>query len=212
MDPERCLTDPTHNLPRLVLASQSPRRRQLLTEAGFAFTVSARSVDDGGLLSGLVNPEHWVMALAYLKAVGGCEAGLENTVVLGADTVCIGPEGQLIGQPRNAAHAEAILRSFVGVPHSVVTGVALVDPATNDREMFSDGASVTWGHVSDAQIAEYVASGQWRGKAGAYNLRERLQAGWPIEFTGDPTSIMGLPMLQLADRLPAWGIVPGVAA
>ncbi|MFI4871564.1 MAG: Maf family protein [Phycisphaerales bacterium JB061] len=201
-----------HNPPRLVLASRSPRRRQLLTEAGFAYTMSERSIDDGGLLSGPVNPEQWVMALAYLKAVGGADAGLANSVVLGADTICIGPEGQLIGQPRDAAHAEEILRSFVGVPHSVVTGVAIVDPATNRREMFSDGASVTWGHVSDAQIGEYIATGQWQGKAGAYNLRERLDAGWPIEFTGDPTSIMGLPMAQLADRLPAWGIVPGVAA
>jgi len=212
MDPEHGVKDAEYNPPRLVLASRSPRRRQLLTEAGFAFTVSPRSVDDGGLLSGLVNPEQWVMALAYLKAVGGSDANLTDTVVLGADTICIGPEGQLIGQPRDAAHAEEILRVFVGVPHSVVTGVALVDPASNRREMFSDGASVTWGQVSDAQIAEYVASGQWRGKAGAYNLRERLEAGWPIEFTGDPTAIMGLPMVQLADRLPAGGIVPGVAA
>jgi septum formation protein len=159
-----------------------------------------------------VNPEQWVMALAYLKAVGGSDAELANTVVLGADTICIGPDGELIGQPRDANHAEQILRSFVGVPHSVVTGVALVDPTTSRREMFSDGASVTWGHVSDAQIEEYIATGQWQGKAGAYNLRERLEAGWPIEFTGDPTSIMGLPMLQLADRLPAWGIDPEVAA
>ncbi len=201
-----------HNPPRLVLASRSPRRRQLLTEAGFAYTMSERSIDDGGLLSGPVNPEQWVMALAYLKAVGGADAGLANSVVLSADTICIGPEGQLIGQPRDAAHTKEILRSFVGVPHSVVTGVAIVDPATNRREMFSDGASVTWVHVSDAQIGDYLATGDWRGKAGAYNLRERLDAGWPIEFAGDPTSIMGLPMAQLADRLPAWGIVPGVAA
>ena len=212
MDPENHLLDAANNPRKLVLASRSPRRRQLLAEAGFAYTLSGQSVDDGGLLSGPVDPEQWVMALAYLKAVGGAEAGLADTVVLGADTICVGPEGQLIGQPRDADHAVEILRSFVGVPHSVVTGVALIDPVTQRREMFSDGASVTWGHVSDADIDAYVASGQWQGKAGAYNLRERLEAGWPIEFTGDPTSIMGLPMQALADRLPEWGVTPEAAA
>lgn len=206
------MDDRSHNFRRLILASRSPRRRQLLTEAGFGFEVSARSVDDGGLISGRVNPEQWVMALAYLKAVGGSDLNLTSTVVLGADTVCIAPDGSLIGQPRDAQHAEEILRSFVGVPHSVVTGVALVDPVTGEREMFADGACVTWGDVSEQEIRTYVESGQWQGKAGAYNLAERLGAGWPIEYTGDPTSIMGLPMQRLADRLLAWGVEPGVAA
>ena len=100
MDPENHLLDAANNPRKLVLASRSPRRRQLLAEAGFAYTLSGQSVDDGGLLSGPVDPEQWVMALAYLKAVGGAEAGLADTVVLGADTICVGPEGQLIGQPQ----------------------------------------------------------------------------------------------------------------
>ncbi|MFI4870918.1 MAG: Maf family protein, partial [Phycisphaerales bacterium JB061] len=58
----------------------------------------------------------------------------------------------------------------------------------------------------------YLDTGLWRGKAGAYNLRERLDAGWAIEYEGDPTSIMGLPMELLRQKLPAWGIEPGVAA
>jgi septum formation protein len=57
---------------------------------------------------------------------------------------------------------------------------------------------VTWGDVDDDAIDEYVASGQWRGKAGGYNLEERLEAGWPIECEGDPTTVMGLPMRRLA--------------
>lgn len=197
---------------KLILASKSPRRRQLLTDAGFGFELSTRSVDDGGLTSGPVNPDHWVMALAYLKAVGGADVGEPSSVVLGADTVCIAPDGSLVGQPRDADHAQEILRSFVGVPHSVVTGVALIDPVTGRRELFADGASVVWGDVSSEEIESYVSSGQWQGKAGAYNLAERLDAGWPIEYEGDPTSIMGLPMRRLSDRLQAWGIEPGVAA
>lgn len=195
----------------LVLASKSPRRRQLLEEAGYAFLVAERLVDDGALVPGAVDPGDWVMALAYLKA-SGAEGGIPpGSVVLGADTVCVDGD-ELIGQPRDAAHAEAILRSFVGSEHRVVTGVALVDAETGRRELMVDESIVTWGDVGEEAISGYVASGLWRGKAGAYNLRERLEAGWPIEFAGDPTSIMGLPMRQLSTRLGAWGIVPGVAA
>lgn len=199
------------NQPRLVLASQSPRRRQLLTQAGYAFTVPTRLVDDGRLISGAVSPGDWVMALAYLKAAGASGGIGPGSVVLGADTVCVG-EDELIGQPRDAAHAEAILRSFIGREHAVVTGVALLNPETGERELMLDEAVVRWGDVSDEEIASYIDTGQWRGKAGAYNLRERLEAGWAIEYRGDATSIMGLPMDLLNEKLPAWGIAPGVAA
>ncbi|MCA9273122.1 MAG: Maf family protein [Phycisphaerales bacterium] len=199
------------NQPRLVLASQSPRRRQLLTQAGYAFTVPTRLVDDGRLISGAVSPGDWVMALAYLKAAGASGGIGPGSVVLGADTVCVG-EDELIGQPRDAAHAEAILRSFIGREHAVVTGVALLNPETGERELMLDEAVVRWGDVSDEEIASYIDTGQWRGKAGAYNLRERLEAGWAIEYRGDATSIMGLPMDLLNEKLPAWGIEPGVAA
>ena len=199
------------NQPRLVLASQSPRRRALLTEAGYSFVVPDRLVDDGRLVSGAVSPGDWVMALAYLKAAGASGGIGPGSVVLGADTICVG-EDELIGQPRDAAHAEAILKSFVGREHSVVTGVALLDRESGERELMLDEAVVTWGDVSDAEIAAYIDSNQWRGKAGAYNLRERLEAGWAIEYEGDPTSIMGLPMELLNEKLPTWGIEPGVAA
>ncbi len=199
----------------LVLASQSPRRRQLLTEAGYAFTVPTRLVDDGRLISGAVSPGDWVMALAYLKAAGASGGIGPGSVVLGADTICVSTDGkidELIGQPRDAEHAEAILRSFIGREHAVVTGVAILIPDTGERELLLDEAIVTWGEVSDEEIASYIDTGLWRGKAGAYNLRERLDAGWAIEYEGDPTSIMGLPMELLRQKLPAWGIEPGVAA
>lgn len=213
--PEKHVSPASNNQPRLVLASQSPRRRQLLTEAGYAFTVPGRLVDDGRLNSGAVSPGDWVMALAYLKAAGA-SGGIEpGSVVLGADTICVSTDGardELIGQPRDAEHAEAILRSFIGREHSVVTGVALLSRDTGERELMLDEAAVTWGEVSDEEIASYIDTGLWRGKAGAYNLRERLEAGWAIEYEGDPTSIMGLPMDLLNVKLPAWGIEPGVAA
>lgn len=144
------------------------------------------------------------MSLAYLKARSAREhpdqVGLPEGVVLGADTLCV-LDGLVLGQPHDADHARDMLRSFQDRAHDVVTGVALICLESGKRMLFCDEASVVWRNISESQIDEYVDSGDWRGKAGGYNLAERLDAGWDITTTGDPSSIMGLPMTQLAHRL-----------
>lgn len=178
----------------------------MLEDAGIAFDV-AEGVDDGGLLPGLADADHWVAALAFLKAWSVARDLDDQSVVLGADTVCAA-DGSLLGKPADADEARQMLASFVGGTHQVLTGVALVAP-TGRRELIVDAAEVTWGEVSDADIEGYVASGQWEGKAGGYNLSERQAEGWPIECVGDPTTVMGLPMQRLPERLDAW-LVGGV--
>jgi len=113
-------------------------------------------------------------------------------------------DGRLLGQPADAADAEAMLRSLENGAHEVLTGVALlrVEPdGSRTREVLVDRAWVRVGSIGAERIREYVASGEWRGKAGAYNLFERIDAGWPIEYSGDPTTVMGLPMRALVSRL-----------
>lgn len=206
---------------RLFLASRSPRRRALLDEAGFDHGVVESGVDDGDLTPGAVSPQQWVAALAYLKARAGAEGmairgecPARNWTILGADTVCL-KDGAIVGQPRDAEEARRILATLEDGGHDVLTGVALVSVTPNQRSwravgagqamrrraLFVDRASVRVGTLGRDRIEEYVASGHWRGKAGAYNLRERLEAGWPIEYVGDPTTIMGLPMGVLRNRL-----------
>lgn len=185
---------------RLVLASRSPRRRELLRGAGIDHDASAPPFEDGVLQPGNATPERWVMSLAYLKAwsmVAECGPG---RVVLGADTACV-QDGRLIGTPRDADEAMAIIRGFAGRAHDVVTGAALIETSTGRRRMFADRATVTFGTLDDRQVHEYAASGLWAGKAGAYNLAERLAAGWPIEFVGDAETIMGLPVTRLRTEL-----------
>jgi septum formation protein len=82
----------------------------------------------------------------------------------------------------------------------VLTGVAMIRP-DGTRTMFVDRATVRVGELGEDRIREYIDSKEWNGKAGGYNLRDRLDAGWPITFSGDPTSIMGLPMGKLKGRL-----------
>jgi septum formation protein len=163
-------------------------------------------VDDSQLVRGGVTPAEWVAALAYFKAaaardrlVPACYAAGE-LVVLGADTV-VRKDDALIGQPRDAADAERIIRLLQNGEHDVLTGVAFVDAATGRRDMWVDKSRVRVGEIGDERIGAYVAGTDWCGKAGGYNLSERLAAGWPIEFEGDAGSIMGLPMKRLADRL-----------
>ena len=182
---------------QLVLASRSPRRRLLLREAGIDARVIDPKLDDGLIAASTsVAPEEWVSALAYLKARAGAEQLPPGSLVLGADTVVV-KDSRIIGQPRDESHAREIIRALRNTDHEVVTGVAII--SADQRLIFSDSAHVIVGDIPDASIESYLASGQWRGKAGAYNLAERQQAGWPIEVIGDPTTVMGLPMQRLRE-------------
>ncbi len=201
-------------LPFVLLASRSPRRQALLTEHDVPHEAIHPGFEDGVLVPGAVTPAQWVASLAYLKAWSG--AALPNAradggrVVIGADTACLMDE-RLIGTPGSTTEAEHMIRSFIAREHDVLTGVAMLDMRGHEgdvhalpgdrRQVFVDRARVRVGHVSDGQVREYLDSGLWQGKAGAYNLSERLNAGWPIEFQGDHTTIMGLPMKALLRRL-----------
>ncbi|MEK6701718.1 MAG: Maf family protein [Planctomycetota bacterium] len=205
------LTDKPDPKPKLWLASRSPRRRQLLDEAGLAHEAGHPGFEDGDLRPGQVTPGQWVAALAYLKAAAGREHAIDGRIVLGADTAIV-KDGTLIGTPRDAAEASAILHRLSNGHHQVLSGVSLISPCGR-RLLFVDSATVFMGEIGDERIREYVASGQWQGKAGGYNLRERLASGWPIRFEGDPTTIMGLPMRALLTRLRAFrNVVEGSLA
>jgi septum formation protein len=198
----------------LRLASRSLRRRGLLEQAGIPHFAGDPGIDDGVLRFDGGTPEQWVASLAYLKARAGSDLSTDSEVVLGADTVCI-VDDRVLGQPRDAADAAAMLRSYENRAHRVVTGVALIyrdgPGGPSKREIFADGATVRLGTLGPERIDAYIESGKWRSKAGAYNLEERLLAGWPIEFDGDPTTIVGLPMKRLIPRLRRLGVgVPAV--
>ena len=203
-----CKRMPLH-APTLHLASRSPRRRRLLTEYGIPHEAVVPDVDDADLAPGDVSPAEWVAALAYFKAAATRpmlavrEGGDPTGLALGADTVVL-KEGRIIGQPRDAEEALEIIRLLENGQHEVLTGVALVDLSSGRRDLFVDRARVRVGSIGGERIGEYIARGGWRGKAGGYNLMERIQDGWPIEYEGDPTTVMGLPMRILPARLEAF--------
>jgi len=195
-------------MPPLILASRSPRRRQLLDEAGVAHEARPADLDDGDLVAPALDPLQWVAALAYLKARRVADA-LPDRSVLGADTVVV-KSGAIIGQPRDEAHAREIVCALREGEHVVATGVAILRPGA-PRLLFVDIARVSVGPVADAEIDAYLATGDWRGKAGAYNLSERQDVGWPLACEGDPTTVMGLPIRRLRPLLLKLSLAGGIA-
>lgn len=134
-------------------------------------------------------------------------AGEGERIIIGADTICIDADGELVGQPSDEAEAGAMIRRFAGAQHAVVTGVAILRESQPVwPQVLADTALVDVGELSGSEIDAYVASGDWHGKAGGYNLSERQAAGWPITVTGDPTTVIGLPMRKLTDALAALGV------
>ncbi|MCC6579199.1 MAG: Maf-like protein [Phycisphaeraceae bacterium] len=195
--------------PMLILASRSARRASLLAEAGLAFVQAdppfedpPHPEDDG------VTPPELAMRLATRKALSmrGTEVVKRHpgAVVLGADTLIVHHDGSLAGTPTNAAEARAMLKKFVGRRHQVVTGVALWSTEDDRVDAFADVADVDVGSVSDDAIDQYLQGNGWRGKAGGYNLHERLAAGWRIVVHGESTTVVGLPMPMLLARRLTW--------
>jgi len=195
--------------PQLILASTSPRRRQLLTEHGYAHEATKPPVDDGQLGRGRVSAAGWVASLAWLKARAVWD-GLSTTtragaIVLAADTI-VHKNGEILGQPTDHDDARRIVSTLVEGEHLVLTGVCLI--GEGERTWFVDRSAVRVGTVTPRQIESYLDTNGWRGKAGGYNLHERIADGWPIEYQGDDTSIMGLPMSRLKAELDRIGIQP----
>jgi septum formation protein len=193
------------NSPRLILASASPRRQQLLTEAGYHFKVCPANIDEDDVPPNLT-PSDVAEYLARSKAAV-VAAQFPDDVVLAADTVVA--HGQLIlGKPKDAADARRMLRLLGGTVHSVITGVAVVRGATNFSRHTSVISAVHMRPLTDQEIANYVASGDWQGKAGGYGIQD--PDPFVTRTSGSHTNIVGLPMEAVAELLKEVGLPPAV--
>ncbi len=203
------------SLKPLLLGSRSPRRAELLARAGFVFTAfdppyadPANPNDAQSTLGGPALAEQ----LAQRKAASVLAGDLpKKAVLLTADTLVVAPDGGLLGTPETAAEAADMLRVLRDATHVIATGVCLRDrvgDGEEETESFVATALVTFGSLDDAMIEAYVAGAGWQGKAGGYNLEERLHDGWPVTVVGEPEAVMGLPLAALIPRLVARGIHP----
>lgn len=191
----------------LILASSSPRRRELLHQAGYRFKVRPPGPIEDASIRGAPSAAAYVESLAYLKAMSAIEThGIRKGLVLGADTA-VELEGRIIGKPRDEDEARQILSALASSVHRVLTGLALVDAGANRRLLAHDATAVRMGPMSDADIRAYVASGEAMGKAGAYALQETGDR-FVERIEGSFTNVVGLPMELLERMLKATGYDP----
>ena len=178
----------------LILASASPRRRELLALAGLEFDVRPAKADeppyDGG------DPAAYVRSLARLKALA-CPGAGAGDVIIGADTV-VALEGRVLGKPKDAEDAKAMLRELSGKVHSVFTGVCILSPS--GEKLFSEETRVEFYPLTEEEIDAYAATGEPLDKAGAYGIQGRgcvLVRG----IEGDWCNVVGLPVARVVREL-----------
>jgi septum formation protein len=191
--------------PRLILASASPRRRELLRAADYAFDVCPADVDEDSYPPGTL-PADLAELLAAKKA-DALAPRFPADVILAADTV-VALGDRSIGKPADAAGAAAMIGLLAGTEHVVVTGVAVLRPATGFRRTTRVLSSVHMRPLSAAEIDAYVATGQWQGKAGGYGLQDEHADPFVVRTAGSHTNIVGLPMEATAELLAAAGVWP----
>ena len=186
---------------RLVLASASPRRRELLSEIGLRFQV--RSSDVPEEYEDDLSPEQVAIVLAARKseAVAQQEPG---TIVLGADTIVV-LDGHILGKPENAEHARDMLRMLRGRWHAVITAIAVTDNLTGNAAISSVTTGVKMLYFDDAALDAYIATGEPMDKAGSYAVQGR--GGEFIETVdGCYSNVVGLPLCETARLLGDFGI------
>jgi septum formation protein len=182
----------------IILASASPRRRQLLAEAGYKFTIVVPDIDESEFPDNGIEAGQYVRELALAKA-GSVARTYPDCLVLGADTV-VDFEGTIIGKPADAEDAERITRKLFSAPHKVITGLAILRLRDNTRLSESDSTTVYPRPLTAGQIAEHIRGGSWQDKAGAYAIQETGDE-FIEKIEGSLTNVMGLPMELLKSLL-----------
>jgi septum formation protein len=188
---------------RLILASQSPRRRDLLLRIWAEFEVIPSDVDETlepGPIGGAVAALALRKARAVAERVGG-------GVVLAADTVVV-IDGMVLGKPAGPEEAREMLRRLRGREHEVVTGVAVVQAETGRSEVTTAVSRVVMAAYSDGVIADYVASGAPFDKAGGYAIQD-LEGGLVDGVIGAYTNVVGLPVDATRRLLEGFGVLSG---
>jgi septum formation protein len=190
-----------------LLASASPRRRELLALLGVRYTVAVSRFAEE-TLAHLTDPVEYVSRAAESKAAEVARRR-HGCFVLGVDTDVVAPDGTILGKPRDAADAHRLLRSLSGRTHHVYSGVALLQSGEEGeilrRIVRVEETRVTFGALSDDAIAAYVATGEPMDKAGGYGIQGGAMA-FVTRVEGDLSNVIGLPLWTVSEMLASFDI------
>lgn len=184
----------------IILASGSPRRRELLTQVGITFEVISSDAEETITET---DPAKVVEQLSYRKALDVSEQQDRDCLVIGADTVVAAGE-QILGKPSNEEEAASMLRQLQGRTHSVYTGVTLVKKEAGERfvQTFHEVTEVDVIPMTEEEILAYIATKEPMDKAGAYGIQGAF-AAYIKGITGDYYNVVGLPVCQVVQRMKA---------
>jgi septum formation protein len=182
---------------RLILASTSPRRAQILRDAGLAFSIISSAVDETPIPGEA--PGELVLRLANAKAELVAARSVGPAMVVAADTVVV-LEGQILGKPRSTDDARHMLERLSGRTHSVVTGVSLIRLPDVEQRAFVETTLVHFDRLSANEITRYLATDEPHDKAGAYAIQGRAGRYIP-RIEGCYYNVVGLPLARLLSEL-----------
>lgn len=186
---------------RLVLASASPRRAEILRHAGIGFEVRAALIDESPREG--ENPDHYVRRLALEKARSVADAAAEelpeSTIFVGADTTVV-VDGETLGKPESDEDARRMLRRLSGREHEVHTGLALVRRPGAWERVVGEVTRVTFAGLSEDEIGSYIATGEPFGKAGGYAV-QGIAGRYATRIEGCYFNVVGLPLARMYSLL-----------
>jgi nucleoside triphosphate pyrophosphatase len=181
---------------KLILASSSPRRAEILRDAGIAFDIRATQIDEAALPG---ETAHALVArLAEAKARAAAEQvdpGARECTIVGADTT-VELDSEILGKPRDTVHAREMLAKLSGRTHHVVTGIFLLRLPENTTRRAVENSAVTFAPLDEKEIDAYVATGEPLGKAGAYAI-QGLAGRYIRRIEGCYFNVVGLPLAKL---------------
>jgi septum formation protein len=186
---------------KLILASASPRRAQILREAGISFSVLSAAVDETPYPN--ETPQQVVQRLANAKAELVAARAVGPAILVAADTVVV-LDGQILGKPRSTDDARRMLQLFSGRTHSVVTGVSMIRLPEMERRQFVETTLVTFAPLSSADISRYLATDEPYDKAGAYAIQGHAGRYIP-RIEGCYFNVVGLPLARVVATLQELG-------
>jgi septum formation protein len=186
---------------KLILASTSSRRAEILHDAGFSFVVVSSAVDETPIPG--ESPSELVQRLADAKAELVAARAAGPAIVLAADTI-VTLEGRIFGKPRSSDDARRMLENLSGRTHAVVTGVTLIRLPDAERRRFVESTLVHFAQLSAEEITRYLATEEPHDKAGAYAIQGRAGRYIP-RIEGDYFNVVGLPLSHVTQALAELG-------
>jgi septum formation protein len=181
---------------KLILASSSPRRAEILRNAGIAFQILATQIGEDALPGETAHAMVARLAEAKARAAAAqMDAGARECLIVGADTT-VELDGEILGKPRDSAHAREMLAKLSGRTHHVLTGIFLLRLPENSASAAVENSAVTFAPLAEKEIDAYIATGEPLGKAGAYAI-QGLAGRYIPKIEGCYFNVVGLPLARL---------------